>query len=151
MRMRNKVTTALMFLAAATVARASKVGSPEWIAAYKAGIVCVDMPNAEPFKCDDGIEKAMREASAQLPALPKGVVIEAQVFGRLGGNDPYDYVVMVSVDDNTGAHSRSVGYAMPMHCTPTHESACGRSAIYRGYLTWEMDGYVAEGLNKKKP
>lgn len=152
MRMRSKVTTGLLLLAAATVGRATQpTNFEEWTSAYKTGIVCEDMPDAEPFKCDDGIEKAMREAAAQLPALPKGVVIQAMVFGRLTSKDPYDYQVFVAVFDDTGAHSRSVGYAVNLHCTLHQETACGRSAIYRGYLTWEEDGYVAEGEGKKRP
>jgi hypothetical protein len=101
--------------------------------------------------CSDGIEKAMRLAMTQLPPLPKGVVIEAEVFGRNPSDDSFDYEVLVSVTDGTGVRPHSVGYSIPMHCTITQDEACGRSAIYRGYLTWEMGNTVAEGLNKKMP
>ena len=153
-----KTAAALALLAASTGARAQLDGkSPEWaayVAAWKSGIVCTDMPGAAPFiKCSDGIEKAMREAAAQLPPLPKGVTIQASIYGHISGDDrdQYDYMVIVAVDDQTGAHSRSAGYAVPMHCTKFAEKACGRSITYRGYLTWEMDGSVAEGLGKKNP
>ena len=157
---------ALLLLAAATGARAQVPGStelpgsPKWaayVAALKSGIVCVDTTTTPPFiKCSDGIEKAMREAAAQLPPLPKGVVIEFELFGqstpdskRLGSN-ALNYSGMVTVDDSTGVRHRSVGYARFLHCMKTQEEACGRSAIYRGYLEWEKAGVVAEGAEDMK-
>lgn len=157
MKVIGKWTGALLLLAAATAGRAAEhmTLKEQW----STGIVCEDYHLAsykETVRCDDGIEKAMRAAATQLPPLPKGIVIEALIEGHEPSDgamdlDPFDYSVMVIVDDNSGAHSRSVGYATKLHCTQTHEDACGRSIIYRGYLTWEMDNYVAEGSLKKRP
>jgi hypothetical protein len=150
----SKWTGAALLLVAATAGRAAKTGTPEWFAQWKTGIVCEDFPlygEKGYIGCDGGIEKAMRAAAAQLPPLPNGVVITVQVEG----NSPYakdiaDSSIMVMVVDETGVRPHSVGYAIPMHCTFTHEEECGRSAIYRGYLTWEMSNYVAEGMNEKR-
>jgi hypothetical protein len=150
----SKWTGAALVVAAATAGRASEIGSREWKEQWKTGIVCEDLrvyKNDGYVGCDDGIEKAMKVAAAQLPPLPKGVVIQATIEGKSDdAKDPLDYMLTVGVTDQTGARGHSVGYAQVLHCTRTHEAECGRSIIYRGYLTWEMGDSVAEGMNEKR-